>query len=75
MTPNFPSFFLYGPPASLTVALFSGHLRIAIVKLAGGITLNQFEVPLIYKTTTKQPASNHCQYVRLVCSQWQWAGH
>lgn len=57
-----PPIILYGPPASSTGALFSGHLRIAVAELAGEITLNQFEVRVIYKTNTKKPMSNHYQY-------------
>ncbi|KAF4771988.1 hypothetical protein HAV15_011093 [Penicillium sp. str.  len=41
-----PPIILYGPPASSTGALFSGHLRIAVAELAGEITLNQFELPI-----------------------------
>ncbi|KAJ6148093.1 hypothetical protein N7497_010075 [Penicillium chrysogenum] len=55
-----PPLVCYGPPASSTGALFSGRLRIAVSELTGGVILNQFDVRLISKTSTKKPVSNHC---------------
>ncbi|KAJ5893445.1 hypothetical protein N7495_005136 [Penicillium taxi] len=53
-----PPLVCYGSPATSTGALFSGRLRVAVP--SGELTLNQFDVRLVSKTTTKKPVSNHC---------------
>lgn len=55
-----PPLVCYGPPANSTGALFSGRLRIAIAEMVGDVTLTQFDVRLVSKTSTKKPVSNHC---------------
>ncbi|KAJ5101841.1 hypothetical protein NUU61_004063 [Penicillium alfredii] len=55
-----PPLVCYGPPASSTGALFSGRLRIAVTEFGREITLNQFDVRLISKISTKKPVSSHC---------------
>ncbi|KAJ5152288.1 hypothetical protein N7492_010583 [Penicillium capsulatum] len=55
-----PPLVCYGPPANSTGALFSGRLRIAIAEMVGEVTLTQFDVRLVSKTSTKKPVSNHC---------------
>ncbi|KAJ5160079.1 uncharacterized protein N7482_007083 [Penicillium canariense] len=54
-----PPLVCYGNPNNSTGALFSGRLRVTIPE-AGEVTLNQFDVRLVSKTTTKKPVSGHC---------------
>ncbi|KAJ5690168.1 hypothetical protein N7462_004560 [Penicillium macrosclerotiorum] len=55
-----PPLVCYGNPATSTGALFSGRLRVTIAETVNEVTLSQFDVRLISKTTTKKPVSNHC---------------
>ncbi|KAJ5370750.1 uncharacterized protein N7496_006842 [Penicillium cataractarum] len=55
-----PPLVCYGNPSNSTGALFSGRLRVTIPESAGEVTLNQFDVRLISKTSTKKPVSSHC---------------
>lgn len=55
-----PPLVCYGNPTNSTGALFSGRLRVAVSELAGEVVLNQFDVRLISKTSTKKPVSSHC---------------
>lgn len=55
-----PPLVCYGSPANSTGALFSGRLRVAISELAGEVVLNQFDVRIVSKTTTRKPVSSHC---------------
>jgi hypothetical protein len=55
-----PPLVCYGPPSNSTGALFSGRLRVIIPELVGGVTMSQFDVRLISKTSTKKPVSTHC---------------
>ncbi|KAJ6119636.1 hypothetical protein N7523_003916 [Penicillium sp. IBT 18751x] len=55
-----PPLVCYGNPSTSTGALFSGRLRIAVSELAHEVTLDQFDVRLVCKTSTKKPVSSHC---------------
>lgn len=55
-----PPLVCYGNPSNSTGALFSGRLRVTIPESAGEVVLNQFDVRLISKISTKKPVSTHC---------------
>ena len=55
-----PPLVCYGPPANSTGALFSGRLRIVLAEQVAEVTLSQFDVRLVSKTSTKKPVSTHC---------------
>ena len=55
-----PPVVCYGPPASSTGAIFSGRLRVTVASAVGTIMLDQFDMNLVSKTTTKKPVSRDC---------------
>lgn len=55
-----PPLVCYGNPTNSTGALFSGRMRITISESVGEVTLNQFDVRLVSKVTTKKPVSHSC---------------
>ncbi|KAJ5832592.1 hypothetical protein N7474_000903 [Penicillium riverlandense] len=55
-----PPLTCYGTPANSTGALFSGRLRVVVTEVAKEIKLDQFDMRLVSKTSTKKPVSNNC---------------
>ncbi|PKY03561.1 hypothetical protein P168DRAFT_290727 [Aspergillus campestris IBT 28561] len=56
-----PPLVCYGAPSNSTGALFSGRLKITVADTAGTLTLDQFEMRLMSKMTTKKPVSRDCR--------------
>ncbi|OJJ50999.1 hypothetical protein ASPZODRAFT_86865 [Penicilliopsis zonata CBS 506.65] len=55
-----PPLVCYGTPATSTGTLFSGRLRVAVTDAAGAISLDQFDMRLLSRVTTKKPVSREC---------------
>ncbi|KAA8652596.1 hypothetical protein EYZ11_003729 [Aspergillus tanneri] len=55
-----PPLVCYGSPANSTGALFSGRLKITITESADVVSLDQFDMRLKTKLTTKKPVSREC---------------